>query len=96
MLDLTSIQEFRLRKSHYVPVMGLLINEEELVQSVMEQLTPLLNEAMLYISMCMLCISICTITYVFREFLKDKRERRLYAEQMKQLQRAGGERNKAE
>ena len=66
--------------------MGLLFNEEEVVQIAMAQLMPLLNRVML-------CISICTITYVPREFLKDKRERRLHAEQMKQLQRAGGGRN---
>lgn len=76
--------------------MGLLVDEKELIQSAMDQLTPLLNEVMLYLSICMLCVSICTITYVLREFLKDKRERRLHVEQMKQSQRAGGERNKAE
>ena len=69
--------------------MGLLINEEEIVQSFMEHLMPLLNRVML-------CLSICTITYVLREFLKDRRERRLHAEQIKQLQRMGSGKNKAE
>ncbi|KAF8558208.1 hypothetical protein OG21DRAFT_1504591 [Imleria badia] len=68
--------------------MGLLINEGEIVQQAMEQLMPLL------ITM-ILCISTCTITYVLRACSKDRRERRLHAEQLKQLQRAGGGRNVA-
>ncbi|KAF8134979.1 hypothetical protein EV363DRAFT_1429660 [Boletus edulis] len=68
--------------------MGLLINEEEIVQRIMERLTPLLDTLML-------CILICTITYFVRECLKERRERKLYREQMKQLQHASGQKNMA-
>lgn len=73
--------------------MGLLINENELVRNVMEQIMPLLSDMA---SSLLLCIVICTFTYCLREFLKEKRERRLHAEQMKQLQRTGGGRNTEE
>ncbi|KAG6373410.1 hypothetical protein JVT61DRAFT_6559 [Boletus reticuloceps] len=61
--------------------MGLLINEEEIVHGIMERLTPLLDTLTL-------CILICTITYFVRECLKERRERKLHGEQMKQLQHA--------
>lgn len=67
--------------------MGLLINEDELVRNVMDQLMPVLSSVASSLS---LCIMICTFTYCLREYLKEKRERRLHAEQITQLQRTGG------
>lgn len=64
--------------------MGLLFNEEEIVQNIMGQLAPLLNTLII-------CILACTFTYILREYSKHKRERKLHAEQMRQLQRGGKE-----
>lgn len=84
--------------------MGLLVNEQEIVQNAMKQLMPLLDrvadeltlQLREVVSWLTFCIFICTITYLVREYLKERRERRLHAEQLRQLQRAGNGRSMAE
>lgn len=88
-VDIKFMPGLHLRKSDCVPTMGLLINEEVIVQKILEQLEPLLNAVIL-------CILTCTITYLLRQCMKERRERRLHREQMKQLQRAGGCKNIAD
>lgn len=66
--------------------MGLLVDEDKIVRKAVEQLMPLL---MAVAFMPMLCVLMCTAVCCIRGGLKEKRERRLHAEKMRQLQRTG-------
>ncbi|KIJ66683.1 hypothetical protein HYDPIDRAFT_108595 [Hydnomerulius pinastri MD-312] len=62
--------------------MGLFFNEEEIVGFAMEQLKPELQRLIDSIERLMMALIVsivmCTITYIFRETRKEKREREMH------------------
>ncbi|KAF9223485.1 hypothetical protein BS17DRAFT_781937 [Gyrodon lividus] len=62
--------------------MELFVNEEEIVQNAMTHLMPELERL---VDTLVVCIFVCTIAYVLREFRKDRREAKLHTQRMKEV-----------